>query len=89
VASITYVCCPGCGRGQKPERFGLDASGRFDPNLAALNEPGLRIDHIGGRGKLRVERQPLPLPIALGLRAMLVARLAQLDAELAAAGVEP
>lgn len=88
MASVTYVCCPGCGRAQKPERLGLNTIGAFDTDIAAPNELGLRIDHIGGRGKLRVERQPLPVAIAIGLRDMLRARLEQVEAELAAAGVE-
>lgn len=51
------------------------------------SELSLRVDHIGGRGKLRVERLPLPLPFAIGIRDMLRARLAQVEEELAAAGV--
>jgi hypothetical protein len=87
VAVVTYVCCPGCGRGQPPARLGLSTGGRFDPDTAAPNELSLRIDHIGGRGMLRVERQPLPLPFAIGIRDMLRARLERVEAELAAAGV--
>lgn len=85
--SIVYVSCPACGRAQRPSRFGLDDAGRFDAETAPANESGLRIDHIGGRAQLRVERQALPVHFALGLREMLKARLAQLDQELADAGV--
>lgn len=88
MASVTYVCCPGCGRAQRPARLGLNATGAFDTYIAAPNELSLRIDHIGGRGKLWVERQACPIPIAIGLRDMLRARLQQVEEELAAAGVE-
>ena len=88
MASVTYVCCPACGRAQKPARFGLNTAGNFDAGLAAPNELSLRIDHIGGRGMLRVERQPAPIPIALGLLEMLRARTSQIEEELRAAGIE-
>ena len=48
-------------------------------------EPSMRLDHIGGRGRLRVERVPLPLHLARGLRENLRAALARLDAEIEAA----
>ena len=88
MASVTYVCCPACGRAQKPARLGLNASGAFDERIAAPNELSLRVDHIGGRGMLRVEKLAAPLEIALGLRDMLRTRLGQVEAELRAAGID-
>lgn len=80
--------CPTCGGYKTPARFGLDASGVFDPTGAPPNELCLRTDEIGGRGCLTVSRDAAPLHFALGLRAALKHRLAQVDAELRAAGVE-
>jgi len=86
MAICQRVSCVVCGYDVKPARLGLREDGSFDPE-AAPREMNMRIDHIGGRGMLRVERVPLPVHMALGLRAMLQARLDQIDAELAAAGV--
>lgn len=87
MAVYRRVSCVACGYDVKPARLGLSEDGQFDSD-AAPREMNLRIDHIGGRGMLRVERVPLPANIAIGLRDMLRARLAQVEAELAAAGIE-
>ena len=80
------VRCPSCGWDRRPAGLALGPDGQFLDNKPT--ELSMRIDHIGGRGKLRVERLPLPLPFALGLRDMLLRRLEQVEAELRAAGVE-
>lgn len=80
--------CPGCGHDRPARAFGLTSRGDFDQASAPENELSLRRDTIGGRGKLSVERLAAPLPFALGLRDMLRYRLAQVEAELRAAGVE-
>jgi hypothetical protein len=67
--------------------MGLAPNGRFDAAHAQPNEMTVRRDHIGGRGKLRVEFVDMPLPTALGVREMLRYRLAQVENELRAAGV--
>lgn len=76
-----------CGRDHSPKTFGLTPEGAYDEANAFPNELSLRISHFGGRGKLYVERLPLPLPFALGMRAALRAALDRVDADLAAAGV--
>jgi hypothetical protein len=82
------VRCVGCGR-DVPRRFlGLAADGHFDAANAQPNELSVRTDHYGGRGRITVTRDAAPLHLALGIREMLKARLAQVDAELRAAGVE-
>lgn len=80
--------CPACGADRRPTNFGLTPSGAFDSSTAYPNELCLRIDTIGGRGRLCVERTAAPVALALGMREMLRFRLAQVEAELRAAGVE-
>lgn len=66
-------------------RFGINDDGEFDPETFHHHDLVLRIDTIGGRGRLEVEHQPLPLPLAHALRAALVEALARLDAEITSA----
>lgn len=80
------VSCVVCGYDVKPSRLGLRDDGSFVSVVP--REMSLRIDHFGGRGRITVERVPLPVNIAIGLRDMLRARLEQVEAELAAAGIE-
>ena len=80
--------CPCCGYDRPLRLLGLAADGHFDVENAYPNELSLRRDHIGGRGRLRVERVDVPLHYALGLRQMLRYRLARVEEELRAAGVE-
>lgn len=80
--------CPGCGRDGRAELLGLTPQGDFDVENAYPNELSRRRDHIGGRGKLRVERIPLDARHALGIRNMLKHRLEQVENELREAGVE-
>jgi hypothetical protein len=60
-------------------------TGAYDPAEAPQHALGLRLDHYGGRGKLRVDRVPLPMPFAIGMRDALRAALARVEAEIAAA----
>lgn len=76
-----------CAYDVNPSRLGLRDDGSFDP-AAPPRELSLRANHYGGRGKIVCERMPLPVQQAIGLRDALRARLAQVEAELAAAGVE-
>lgn len=88
MAVCEFLRCPGCGHDKKAEQFGLTPRGNFDPDNAYPNELSLRRTTIGGRGRCSVERFPAPLPFALGMRQMLKYRLAQLEADIRAAGVE-
>lgn len=74
-----------CGYDVKPGRIGLTEGGDYDPEQAPQHELELRVDDIGGRGHLTVEKQALPLPFALGMRDALKAALARVEAEIAEA----
>lgn len=84
MAEHVQVPCPGCGFDRTLARLGLKPDGTYRASPWLLEQ---RVRVYGGRGKLTCEHRDLPLPVALGLRAMLQARLDQIDAELAAAGV--
>lgn len=88
MAVCEFLRCPGCGLDKKAAQFGLTPSGKFDPLTAQPNELTLRRTTIGGRGKCSVERFPVSAEVALGMRDMLKYRLAQIEADLLAAGVE-
>ncbi len=88
MGTAQFVRCPCCGR-EVPQRFlGLAADGRFFEANAQPNELSVRTNHYGGRGRITVTRDAAPLHFALGIREMLKARLAQVEGELRAAGVE-
>lgn len=87
MAIFERLRCPACGYDRRREGFGLTPDGDFDAANAQENEGSVRVDRIGGRGRLTVERLPLPLRFALGMRDMLRFRLARLEAEIRAAGV--
>lgn len=82
MAVVVKLRCPGCGRDCLPSRFRLTDEGAYE---GGVHELSLRVDHIGGRGRLRVDRQPLPLNMARGLRDLLRAALENIDAEIAQA----
>jgi hypothetical protein len=84
---MQYLLCPACGADRPPPKFGLAPDGHFDTSRALPNELNMRIDHYGGRAKITVERTAAPLSFALGLRDMLKFRLAQVEADIRAAGV--
>lgn len=88
MGTAQFVRCLGCGRDVPQRLLGLAADGHFDAAAAPPNELGVRTNHYGGRGRISVTRDAAPLHLALGIRAMLKHRLAQVDEELRAAGVE-
>jgi hypothetical protein len=84
-----YVRCVLCGHTVKPERLGLTETGAYDSAAAPAHTLEVRLDHLGGRAALRVEKLPLPLPFAYGMRDALKAALARVNAEIAEAGGDP
>jgi hypothetical protein len=64
----------------------LTPDGSYDAANAHRNEMSLRIDRFGGPQRITVERHPVPLAIAYGLRDALRAALARVEADIAAAG---
>lgn len=88
VAVVTKLRCVLCGLDRRPAQLGLAEDGSYDAATALPNEMTLRIDTIGGRGRLSVDRQPVPLPTAYGLRSALQAALARVEADIVAAGGE-
>lgn len=81
--------CTLCGFDVKPQRLGLTEAGVFDSESAPQHALALRVDDIGGRGHLKVTKEPLPIPFAYGMRDALKAALARVNAEIAEAGGEP
>ena len=61
--------------------------GAYDPNIAA-HDMTLRIDHFLGRGRITVERGPVPMNYAYGLRSALQAALARVEADIVEGGGE-
>lgn len=82
------VRCVGCGHDRPPGAFGLAEDGHFDAARAQPNALELRRKHFVGKGRIRHEVFDIPLHLALGVRQMLKYRLAQVENELRAAGVE-
>ena len=78
-----YLRCV-CGWNRPPKALGIQADGTFKPVYPFTTS--LRVDTIGGRGRLTVERIPMPLYIAQGLRAALRAALEQVEADIVEAG---
>jgi hypothetical protein len=66
--------------------FGLALDGSYDAANAHPNEMTLRIDHFLGRGHIEVERHPVPLPTAYGLRDALRAALVRVERDIVEAG---
>ena len=86
--SVVFVRCPGCGVDRRPHMLGLAADGHFDEATALPNELSERTNTYRGRARIDVERHAVPLATALGLRDMLRYRLARVEEELRAAGVD-
>lgn len=74
--------CTLCGHDRPQAAFGLDTKGAYDPDSGFDTEMSLRIDTIGGRGRLTVERQPVPLAIAYGILDALKAAVARVEADI-------
>lgn len=79
--------CLLCGLSRKPEVFGLDEKGAYNPEARS---PPLVLyrRHFGGRANLVCEKLPVPVPLALGIRDALKAALARVEADLTEAGVD-
>ena len=88
MAVVERVHCVLCGYDVRPKRIGLAADGSYDSEAAVLHDMGVRVDTIGGRGRLTVERKPVTIPIAVGLLAAIDAARARVVADLQAAGVD-
>lgn len=71
-----------CGYDVRLQRLGLTEAGDYDAANAPQHELSVRLDTFGGRNSLTVERQPLPLPYAIGMRDALRAALARVEAEI-------
>jgi hypothetical protein len=82
MARVVKLYCAGCGSPRSLSRFGINEDFEFDAAQRPAYELRLRIDEIGGRGRLVVDREPMPLPAARALRASMAEALAQLDAEI-------
>lgn len=80
------IRCIVCGYDVKPQRLGLTENGAYPSDDAVAHELSVRITTIGGRARCSVERQPLPLPYAIGMRDALRSALGRVEAEIAAAG---
>jgi hypothetical protein len=78
--------CPICGWDRAQHALGLAPDGSYDAANAHENDMTLRIDHFLGRGRIVVERHPVPLATAYGLRDALRAALARVEADIAGAG---
>lgn len=85
MGSKTTLHCVACGYDVTPERLGLSATGAYDHAEAPQHTLSVRLDHFRGRGNIKTERAPLPLPFALGMRDALRAALARVEAEIAEA----
>ena len=88
MAVVEKLHCVLCGYDVRPQRIGLSADGSYDPEAAVQHDMGIRVDTIGGRGRLTVERKPVTIPAAIGLLAAIDAARARVVADLQAAGVE-
>ncbi len=80
------IPCPCCRLDKAPRLLGLRPDGSFDPHANWYVEQ--RLYTFAGRGRITVAHEDVPIQIALGLRDMLRARIAQLDEALAVAGIE-
>jgi hypothetical protein len=87
VAECISLRCVLCGTDRSRRFFGLTEDGAYEPER--LHEMSLRVTNIGGRGRCTVERGPLPLNLAFGLRAALKAALARVEADIVEATGEP
>lgn len=85
---VETLRCLACGHDRRPSAYGLRDNGEFDPHIAQPNELELRHTRFAGRGRITHEVSAIPVHFALGLRAMLKFRLAQVEADIRAAGVE-
>lgn len=88
MADRVQLRCVLCGTDRSPRYFGLDEEGEY-AGAAAPHEMSLRVNHFGGRARITVDRAPLPLNLAVGLRDALKAALARVEADIVEATGEP
>lgn len=88
MATHVSLRCVLCGHDRPAKAFGLAESGAYDAANAFPNEMTVRLTHLRGRGCIQVERHPVPLPTAYGLRDALRAALGRVEADIVAAGGE-
>lgn len=86
---VDSVHCVLCGFDVRPDRLGLSPAGAYDLIEAPNHSLELRRRLYGGRARITVEKLPLPLPFAYGMRDALKAALARVNVEIAEAGGEP
>ena len=86
---VDSVHCVLCGFDVRPDRLGLSAAGAYDLIEGTPHPLELRRRTYGGRARIPVEKLPLPLPFAYGMRDALKAALARVNAEIAEAGGDP
>lgn len=77
------VRCPLCGATQKHVRFGIDPDTGAHELVSHRFE--LEVHTYGGRGRIVVSHEPLPLPVAVALADALEAALLRLREEIRAA----
>jgi hypothetical protein len=79
--------CPVCGTSRPGRMFALRPDGAYD---AEARPPRFEqyLYTSGGRGRMSVEKAPIPLPFAYGLRDALRTALMQLEQEIVDAGGE-
>ena len=82
MARVVKLYCAGCGSPRSLARFGINEEFEFNADRRPAYELQLRVDEIGGRGRLVVDREPMPLAAARALRDSMAEALAQLDAEI-------
>lgn len=76
-----------CGQNCQPHAFGMTPDGTYDP--AKRPAKLVLFERVyGGRARITMTERDVPAAMALGLRAALKDRLAFVEAELRAAGVE-
>ncbi len=81
MSTITQeIRCPCCGVSRAPKHFGITEDGEFDPDLRPDHVIEQLTREFHGGGHIDVERGPLSLEQAHGLRESLQAALDSLDA---------
>jgi hypothetical protein len=80
------VHCVLCGFYVPLRRMGMDVNGKHDSD--STHDMVMQVRHYGGRGRITVEKQPVTVPVAIGLLAAIDAARARVVADLQAAGVE-
>lgn len=86
MARKVTVHCTLCGYDVQLQRLGLTKDGAYDSAEAPQHLLSQRVDTFGGRANIKTDREPLPMPFALGIRDALKAALARVEAEIVEGG---